>query len=133
MSYWIYGNEYGGYGGGYRRYPSYGGGYGGYGGGYGSGYGGYGGYFNGYGGGYGGGGGGNYAGAPQGSMYPNRRSAMDISGGMNMGESMMDRLRWQGSMPWGGGGGGGGGGGQSNLRSMDTDYLNNIYGPPGGY
>ena len=69
-----------------------------------------------------------YNGAPQGSMYPNRRSAMDISGGMNTGESMMDRLRG-GSR----GGGGGGGGGRSNRWSMDTDQLNGLYGPPGGY
>lgn len=56
---------------------------------------------------------------------------MDISGGMNMGESMMDRLRGRNGMPRGGGVGGGGG--RSNRWSMDTDYLNNIYGPPGGY
>lgn len=55
---------------------------------------------------------------------------MDISGGMSMGESMMDRLRGRNGMPRGGGVGGGG---RSNRWSMDTDYLNNIYGPPGGY
>ena len=56
---------------------------------------------------------------------------MDISGGMNMGESMIDRLR--GESTGGGGGRGGGGTTRSNRWSMDTDYLNNIYGPPGGY
>jgi hypothetical protein len=52
---------------------------------------------------------------------------MNISGGLNMGESMMDRLRG------GSQGGGGGYGGRSNRWSMNTDELNNIYGPPGGY
>lgn len=54
-----------------------------------------------------------------------------------MGESMMDRLRGPsrgGSRRYGGNyGGGGGGGGRSNRWSMNTDELNNIYGPPGGY
>jgi hypothetical protein len=68
-----------------------------------------------------------YSGAQQGSMYPNRNSSMNISGGLNMGESMMDRLRG------GSQGGGGGYGGRSNRWSMNTDELNNIYGPPGGY
>jgi hypothetical protein len=131
MSYWGYGagGGYGGYGGGYG---SYNGGYGGYGGGYGGYGGGYGGYpvcGGGYGGGYGGYGGGYgnmYSGAPQGSMYPNTNSSMNISGGLNTGESMMDRLR-------GGSQGSGGGFGRSNRWSMNTDELNNIYGPRGGY
>ena len=122
MSYWGYGGGYGGYPGGYG---GYGGGYGGYGrgyGAYGEDYGGYGAGYGGYGGVYGD----MYGGAQQRSMYPNRNSFMDISGGLNMGESMMDRLR-------GGSRGGGGGGGRSNRWSMNTDELNNIYGPLGGY
>jgi hypothetical protein len=67
-----------------------------------------------------------YSGAQQGSMCLNRNSSMNISGGLSMGESMMDRLR-------GGPQGGGGGGGRSNRWSMNTDELNNIYGPLGGY
>jgi hypothetical protein len=49
---------------------------------------------------------------------------MNISGGLNMGESMLDRLR-------GGGGGGGGGGGRGRRWSMTTEELNHIYDPPG--
>jgi hypothetical protein len=124
MSYWGYGagGGYGGYGDGYG---SYNGGYGGYGGGYG----GYpvygGGYGRGYGG-YGGGYGNMYSGAPQEPMYPNRNSSINISGGLNTGESMMDRLR-------GGSQGSGGGFGRSNRWSMNTDELHNIYGPRGEY